>query len=141
MCCFCNSHETIHHLFFDCVLAKFIWRIIQLTFGLGEPINVTNIYGAWAQNMNLRSKRLLYVGIGAMFWGMWLNRNDVIFNKTSISSYMQVIFRGTHWARTWALFRKEENRTAIQAACRLVETMTIEIFAKHGWWFSNRLSL
>jgi glutamine synthetase type III len=91
--------------------------------------------------MNLRSKCLLYVGIGAMFWGMCLSRNDVIFNKTSISSYMQVIFRGTHWARTWALFQKEENRTAIQAACRLVETMTMEIFAKHGWWFSNRLSL
>jgi hypothetical protein len=88
MCCFCNSHETIHHLFFDCVLAKFIWRIIQLTFGLGEPINVTNIYGAWAQNMNLRSKRLLYVGIDAMFWRMWLSQNDAIFNKTSISSYM-----------------------------------------------------
>jgi hypothetical protein len=24
-CCFCNNNETIQHLFFDCVLARFVW--------------------------------------------------------------------------------------------------------------------
>jgi hypothetical protein len=43
MGCFYNNYETIHHLFFDCNLVKFIWRAIQLTFGLGTPININNI--------------------------------------------------------------------------------------------------
>jgi hypothetical protein len=29
MCCFCNNFETVQYLFFDCVLAKFLWGVIQ----------------------------------------------------------------------------------------------------------------
>ncbi|WVZ54481.1 hypothetical protein U9M48_005268, partial [Paspalum notatum var. saurae] len=28
-CCFCNKKETIQHLFFDCHVAIFVWRIVQ----------------------------------------------------------------------------------------------------------------
>jgi hypothetical protein len=74
-----------------------------------------------------------------MFWAIWLSRNNVVFDKTPIQSYMQVIFRGTHWVRTWASFQKEEKRQALHDACRLMETMTMDIFAKHGWWSNSRL--
>jgi hypothetical protein len=47
MCCFYNNYETIQHLFFDCNLAKFIWSVIQLTFGLGTRNNINNVYNAW----------------------------------------------------------------------------------------------
>jgi hypothetical protein len=33
--------------FFDCVLAKFLWRVIQLTFGLTKPHNIKHVYGGW----------------------------------------------------------------------------------------------
>jgi hypothetical protein len=78
---FYNNYEMIQHLFFYCTLAKFIWRIIQLIFRLGVPTTMRNVFGACVQNMNIRSKHLLYIGIGAMFWRMWLRRNDNIFNK------------------------------------------------------------
>jgi hypothetical protein len=64
---------------------------------------------------------------------MWLSQNDIIFNKISIQSYVEVIFKGTHCARTWAPFQKEEDQTVLQAACRLIETMTMDIFIKHVW--------
>jgi hypothetical protein len=82
-----------YNIFFYCTLAKFIWRVIQLTFGLGPPNNIKNVFGAWVHNTNSANRQLLFVGIGVMFWAIWLNRNDVVFNKTLISSYMQVIFR------------------------------------------------
>jgi hypothetical protein len=78
---FYNNYEMIQHLFFDCTLAKFIWRIIQLIFRLGVPTTMRNVFGACVQNMNIRSKHILYIGIGVMFWRMWLRRNDNIFNK------------------------------------------------------------
>jgi hypothetical protein len=111
-----------YNIFFYCTLAKFIWRVIQLTFGLGPPNNIKNVFGAWVHNTNSANRQLLFVGIGVMLWAIWLNRNDVVFNKTLISSYMQVIFRGTHWAWTWALFQKEEKRKVLQTACWLIET-------------------
>ncbi|WVZ85024.1 hypothetical protein U9M48_031988, partial [Paspalum notatum var. saurae] len=32
-CCFCDTNETIQHLFFDCHIAKFVWRVVFLAFG------------------------------------------------------------------------------------------------------------
>jgi hypothetical protein len=34
----------------------------------------------------------------------------------------------------------KESRTTLQALCRLVEIMIMEVFAKHDRWLSNRLS-
>jgi hypothetical protein len=99
MCCFCNNFETIQHLLFDCVLAKFLWGVIQLTFGLTKPHNILHVYGGWSQNMDAKTKRILFVGIGAMFWSIWLSQNDIVFNKKPILSYMKVMFRVTRWTR------------------------------------------
>jgi hypothetical protein len=60
--------------------------------------------------MSSRNRQIFLVDIGAMLWAMWLSCNDVVFNKVAISSSMQVIFRGTHWTRTWANFQKKINQ-------------------------------
>ncbi|GJN40832.1 hypothetical protein PR202_gn00243 [Eleusine coracana subsp. coracana] len=65
----------------------------------------------------------------------------MVFDRSSIPSYLQVIFRGTHWSRFWSLLQKEEQRPLMKRACRLVETAAIEIFAGNGWRFSNRITL
>jgi hypothetical protein len=36
-CAFCDKDESIQHLFFECPLAKIIWRIIFMTFSLPPP--------------------------------------------------------------------------------------------------------
>jgi hypothetical protein len=46
-CYFCDSNETIHHLFFDCALAKFIWRVMHITFGLSIPNNIKHVFDGW----------------------------------------------------------------------------------------------
>jgi hypothetical protein len=134
LCCFYNNFETIQHLFFDCALAKFLWRVIQLTFDLSAPQNIKHAYEDWIQNMNNTNKRLLLVGLDAVF-SIWLSWNDIVFTKKSISSYMKVMFRATYWTRTWASFQKKQGQVILWSACWLME-----IFAKYGWWSSNRLS-
>ena len=46
-CCFCNNKETIQHLFFDYHVARFVWRIFTMAFGLHAPKNVSNFFGTW----------------------------------------------------------------------------------------------
>jgi hypothetical protein len=53
----------------------------------------------WQSDKDANTKRKILVGVAAMFWSIWLYRNDIIFNKKSITSFMQVIFRGTYWFR------------------------------------------
>jgi hypothetical protein len=117
MCSFCNNYETIQHLYFECALAKFIWRVIQLVSGLAPPNNSRHMFGGWVYEMNSKERQIFLVGIGVMLWAIWLSRNDVVFNKVSISSSMQVIFQGTYWTRTWTNFQKVQMKKTLQSAC------------------------
>jgi len=40
----------------------------------------------------------------------WLSRNDVVFNRKHPNSYLQVIFRGTHWADPGLSFLRKKRR-------------------------------
>jgi hypothetical protein len=111
-CCFCNSKETIQHLFFDCRLARSIWGAIHMAFGIAAPSGVEHLLGDWLANWNVKHKRQILVGVTALCWSIWLCRNDVEFNRKNFNSLLQVVFRGTYWTRTWAaLSRREEEKT------------------------------
>jgi hypothetical protein len=36
-CVFCSQPESIQHLFFNCHFAKFLWRVVQVTFNIVDP--------------------------------------------------------------------------------------------------------
>lgn len=41
----------------------------------------------------------------------------------------------------WSLLFKDDNaRANLKDACRLLETVVMEVFAKFGWKFSNRIA-
>jgi hypothetical protein len=96
MCSFCSNDGTIQHLFFDCALTKFIWRVVYIVSGLAPPNNIRHMFGAWVHGMNSSTRQIFLVDIGTMLWAIRLSHNDLVFNKVAISSSMQVIFRGTY---------------------------------------------
>ena len=93
-CCFCNQNETIQHIFFDCYLIRNIWRIIYFAFNIERPININHIIENWATNKGIAHRKKLLIGVAAMFWSIWLCRNDAAFNFKPIPSILQVLFRG-----------------------------------------------
>jgi hypothetical protein len=64
-----------------------------------------------------------------LLWAIWLSQNDIASDKKN-SFVMQIIYKGTHWTRLWPLFQKEEEHKLLQDACHLLETVTMENFAK-----------
>ena len=65
-CCFCNSNESIQHLFFDCHLAKFIWRIVFMTLGLSPPRNIAHLFNQWSNHGGTEYKPFLLAGAAAL---------------------------------------------------------------------------
>jgi hypothetical protein len=84
---------SFQHLFFDCYLARNIWRVIFFALHIDRPYSINHVMGAWESNKGTAHKKKLLIGIAAMFWSIWLCRNDVIFNHKLVQSFMQVIFR------------------------------------------------
>jgi hypothetical protein len=64
-CCFCVNDESIQHLFFECPLAKLIWRIIHMTFGLEPPKNTAHLFGNWLKG--IPKKDLIQIRVGILF--------------------------------------------------------------------------
>ncbi len=76
--------------------------------------------------MDKKECKLILVGASAIYWALWLCRNNVVFDKSSSITYMQVIFRATYWLRLWAqLQRSNENGEFIKVACQKLETMVM----------------
>jgi hypothetical protein len=101
-CCFCHDNETIMHLFFECHYAKFMWDLLYLAFNIVPPRSVRHMFGTWLNQFGGKLKRQALVGAWAFCWTLWLSKNDVVFDKSPIKSFMQVLYRGTHWLQSWA---------------------------------------
>jgi hypothetical protein len=101
-----NNDETIQYLFFNCHVAKAIWQIINIATGIPKPNSIRHILAGWITAIRAKEKHLILVGVPkkhlilvgvpAMFWSIWLCRNDIAFDKNSMVSLVQVIFRGTY---------------------------------------------
>jgi hypothetical protein len=63
---FCSHPKLIQHLFFDCHLAIFLWRGVQVTFNVGIPTSVAHLFNVWANGVGKRCKTLILVGAAAL---------------------------------------------------------------------------
>jgi hypothetical protein len=98
-CAFCDKDESIQHLFFECPLAKIIWRIIFMTFSLAPPKNITNLFGNWLSGIAKKDLVQIRVGVCAVLWAIWNMRNDTVFNKPTKQPFLQVLPMVIHWIR------------------------------------------
>jgi hypothetical protein len=80
-CWFFDNKEFIQHLFFVCPLAKIIWCVIHMTFGLEPPKNVNNLFRSWLKGIPKKDLIQIRVGVCAIIWGIWNPQNDFIFKK------------------------------------------------------------
>jgi hypothetical protein len=120
-------------------MASSLWRIIYYALKIDRPVSINHIIGSWGSNRGPRYKKLLLSGISALFWSIWLSRNEVAFNHKLTPSILQVIFRGTHWFRFWRLLQKEESQQQILDVYQALEVVAMKVFANHGWRSNARI--
>ena len=85
------------------------------------------------------NKKIMFTGLCALLWSIWLSKNDVVFYNTQKQTILRILFRATYLTRTWAILQKVEDRDLIADACRALEVTAMDIFTRNGWQFSNRL--
>jgi hypothetical protein len=85
-CEMCKELETVKHLMFDCIVARQIWSIVENVFDC-KIDNFESVASKWLCN-----KKFLHFNLvtSATLWGLWINRNNLVFNKTSWINIKQV---------------------------------------------------
>jgi hypothetical protein len=125
-CSFCLREETIQHMFFDCSYARFIWGLIQMAFNILPPQSVQHLFHDWKNQVRGNIRQQLLAGASVFCWAIWLSRNDVIFDKSPIKSFMQVLYMGTHWLRFWSQLKNDDQDKAnITMACQKLELVAL----------------
>src|SRR5438128_1562789 len=105
--------EIIRHLFFDCRLARTVWGLIHLAFGIMKPSSVSNLFGNWLGGFDKEIRNIVLLGATTTVWAIWLHRNDIVFEKKTNSSPLQVIYVISHWLCTWTVQQKEDLRVTV----------------------------
>uniref|UniRef100_A0A453MRL9 Uncharacterized protein n=1 Tax=Aegilops tauschii subsp. strangulata TaxID=200361 RepID=A0A453MRL9_AEGTS len=57
------------------------------------------------------------IGTCALLWAIWNTRNDMIFNGTNFTNFLQVIYRATAWIRMLSLLTHADFREPLDIGC------------------------
>lgn len=70
-CVFCDSLETVSHLFFQCPVAKIIWVVVAKCFGASNvPINLEQCW-LWCEQWFPFGRKFHPWGIASICWAIW----------------------------------------------------------------------
>ena len=64
---FCDSDESVEHLFVSCQLVRQFWRVVHFTFNIYPPTSITNVLGNWLNGIDKNTKASIRIGVCAFF--------------------------------------------------------------------------
>jgi hypothetical protein len=111
-----------------------------MTFNIPPQTNATNMFGNWLNGVAKKDKGHIRVGVCALLWAIWTVRNDVIFNRKSFPSFLQVIPLATHWIHTWSYLQPEDVHQDMDIGCNRLATIARDLFNRCGWRSERRLT-
>jgi hypothetical protein len=103
-----------------------MWISISVTFRITKPANTANLVGPWLKSFSHEQSALVTIGVAAFCWALWLNKNDIVFQKSKSKSILQVMFREPSLSR-------EVGRSILKQGCHWLETCALEFLKSSGW--------
>jgi hypothetical protein len=75
-CLFCEEHESVHHLFYECVVAKQAWDVVSEVVGFQIGSDFESMAKCWLCNTKFGLVNMLS---SAVCWSLWKFRNLICF--------------------------------------------------------------
>jgi hypothetical protein len=86
------------------------------------------------RGLDKEHKLLMLAGVAATCWSIWRCRNDLVFDRKSVNSPLQVIHSIIHWLRTWNVLLKPGLQELVIATYRCLEEVLLAYFSQaHEW--------
>jgi hypothetical protein len=116
-----------------------MWGAIGVTFEIAKHVNTANRFGSWLKSFTRKQRSQVLIGVAALCWALWLNSNEVVFQRSKSKSILQVLFRGTYWIRSWSILSKEEEVNNLKEGCRQLQTAALDFINRAGWNVLRRI--
>jgi hypothetical protein len=111
-CLFCNELESIHHMFFDCVVARQVWANISECLDLHCGESFESIGKRW-----LSTKKFMIANIFtfAALWGLWKLRNYLCFQDGRWKDMNSLLRRITTLIYNWKLLCPDSQKSELES--------------------------
>jgi hypothetical protein len=111
--------ESIHHVCFDCVVAKQCWCIMSDILGCSVGENMTNVGKYWLSN---KKHCLVNMVSSAVIWSIWKLRNDLRFQRYGWRSMEMLLFRISGLLVNWTILCPEDKRGMLAEYINKIKT-------------------
>jgi hypothetical protein len=102
-CQFCCDDESISHLFFECCVARVLWGHTKDFLGVEIGSDYISVASKW---LSEEKSYITNIISSAMMRGLWLTRNDFVFNNQVWSNVKIVMRRIWKLSMEWAIIYK-----------------------------------
>jgi hypothetical protein len=97
-CLFCCESETVHHLFFDCVVATQLWKVLSVVLNVNLGGSLDEVGKYWLSN---KKHCVTNITSSAAIWSIRKLRNNLCFQisgwKSTEILYQMVIGMMQNW--------------------------------------------
>lgn len=129
-CRFCNSVETIDHLFFQCPITRVVWGIIASCIGAANIPNNIQQFWNWITNHIPNYKHIHTFGLAVVCWAVWKARNKACFEKKMIKHPAEILCHACSFMSFWSGLYMPDFQTQLTegvkvllaSACRILAT-------------------
>jgi hypothetical protein len=118
-CRFYDEEEEVHHLFFSCSPAKYMW-----SGSSDRPENFTQYFDLIAK-IALNMTNVHAVGVAALCWA-WKLRNRTCFEKKLIKSPLEIICYSCLFLKYWTGLQKDNDKQVMLEGATALQAMSLE---------------
>lgn len=128
-CVVCGENETEDHIFFSCILAKFIWQAIREALGWERaPTGVQDFMDTWLCRGS-RNPNLTIFCLAAVLWSIWLTRNKYAIEGVFPNKPTDMLFKIFTVMQRWQVLLKGEEKEILEARSKTLRSW-LEDFSK-----------
>jgi hypothetical protein len=117
-CKFCDEHESIAHLFFECVVAKDMWCYVKEFLGINIGTDYISVASKWLSRDKFYIANTILV---AVLRGIWLIRNEFVFQNQVWSDVKMVLRKVMALTVEWSPICKAVKVESLRNWCSFLK--------------------
>ena len=131
-CRLCGVPEDVNHIFFGCVVARFVWISFKEALGWEKfPTSLQELLEYWlplgVSNYSFR----LFLSV-IIFWVLWKCRNKMVIEGVFLAQPTKIIYKILSAFQRWRVLLKEADRHRMDEQRKMVESWLSSFEAVRG---------